>query len=266
MEENINVTNEYIEEAPVVQEEPLVTPAYEMAQEPKKKKKGLKFWLITGIGAAVAIAAIVVALVLFVFNTYKTPLALAEKAANNKKASVALDKQVAMLNGFCEDEYKEIVKVLKKSDYYEDMLEQYEEQIEYYKDEYGSNYKIKYKITNKEKIDKDELKELRDEIREMGEEMLYELEEADSDYYEEGADELGISESQAKKIVKAMKSVAKTLKKAKITEGYTLTVTETIKGSELDEPEEDEYEIEVYKINGRWVSSSALFLVFYGVF
>jgi hypothetical protein len=265
MEENINIENEYVEETPIVQEEPLVTPAYEMAAEPKKKKN-LKTWLIAGIGALVAIAAVVLVLVFLVGNTYKTPITLAEKAANTKKASAAIDKQVATLNGFCEKEYKEIAKILKKSDAYDDVLESYEEQIEYYKEEYGSNYKIKYKITDKDKIDKDELKELQEKIRDMGEEMLYEYEEADSDYYEEIADEMGISESQAKKILKSMESVAKTLKKAKVTEGYTLTVTETIKGSELDEPEEEEYEVEVYKINGRWVSSSAISMVIYGVY
>lgn len=266
MEENINIENEYVEETPVMQEVPLVTPAYEMAQEPKKKKKNLKAWLIAGISALVAIAAVVLVLVFLVGNTYKTPITLAEKAVNTKKASAGLDKQVATLNGFCEKEYKEIAKIIKKSDAYDNMLESYEEQIEYYKDEYGSNYKIKYKITDKEKIDKDDLNDLRDKIRDMGEEMLEEFEEIDSDYYEEIADELGISESQAKKIVKSMESVAKTLKKVKITEGYTLTVTETIKGSELDEPEEEEHEVEVYKVNGRWVSSSALAMVVYGFF
>ena len=40
--------------------------------------------------------------------------------------------------------------------------------------------------------------------------------------------------------------------------GYELTVTVTLSGSELDEPEEDEITMTVYKVNGRWVSEDAL--------
>ena len=258
MEENINITAEGAEETPIVQEEPLVTPAYEMAAEPKKKKKGLKFWLITGISALVAIAAVVLVLVFFVFNTYKTPIKLMEKTANAKKASTALEKYGENLNGFCEDEYQEIMKVLKKTDYYDDAKENFEETIEENKDEYGSNYKAKYKIVEKEKIDKDELRDYRDELRDAGEELLAEYEDMDP---EDIAYELDISESQAKKLLKAWKSVAKTMKKAKVTEGYTLTVELKITGSELDEAEEDEMEINVYKINGRWVSDVGLMVL-----
>ena len=236
----------------------------EAPEKPKKKKKGLKFWLITCISAVVAIAAIVLALVMFVFNTYKTPVALLEKQANAKKASALLSKRIEMLNGFCEDEYKEILKIMKKSDDYEESLEYYEEQIEYQQDEYGKNYKVKYKIVDKEEIDKDELREVRDTIRERGEMRLESLENLEDEDYEEGADELGITKSQAKKYAKAQESIAKTLKKAKVTEGYILTVSVTTTGSELDEPEEDEFEIEVYKVDGRWVSQSALMMLMYG--
>jgi predicted tellurium resistance membrane protein TerC len=252
-----------VQETEEVFPEDEVTETVEMPEEPKKKKKGLKFWLITGISAAVAIAATVLVLVLFVFNTYKTPIKLMEKSANAKKASAVLDRRIEMLNGFCEDEYKEIAKIMKKSDNYEDTLEYYEESIDYNKDEYGSNYKIKYKIVDKEKLDKDELREVRDSIREDGERQLEDWQDMDDEDYEEAAEELGITKSQAKKYYKERESVAKTLKKAKVTEGYVLTVSVTITGSELDEPEEDEYEISVYKVNGRWVSSGALSMLLY---
>lgn len=252
-----------VQETEEVIPEDELTEVFEMPEEPKKKKKGLKFWLITGISAAVAIAATVLVLVLFVFNTYKTPIKLIEKQANAKKASAVLDGRVKALNGFCEDEYKEMLKIMKKSDNYEDTLEYYEESIDYNKDEYGSNYKIKYKIVDKEKLDKDELREIRDTIREDGERQLEDWEDMDDEDYEDAADAMGITKSQAKKYYKAMESVAKTLKKAKVTEGYVLTVSVTITGSELDEPEEDEYEISVYKVNGRWVSSSALSMLLY---
>ena len=261
MEENISMENQIVEETPVVQEEPLVTPAYEMTQEPPKKKKNLKPWLIAGISTLVVAAAVVLVLVFFVFNTYKTPVKLIEEVANAKKASAMYEGYANLLNGFCEDEYKEIMKILKKTEFYEDMIEGFEGQIEDNKDEYGSNYKLKYKIEEKEKIDKDDLKDVRDNMRDTGEEMLEDLNDLDDYDYEELADEMDISESQAKKVLKAEKEIAKILKKVKITEGYTLTLSIKTTGSELDDPMEDEMEINVYKINGRWVSDISLMVL-----
>ena len=258
MEENISMENQIVEETPVVQEEPLVTPAYEMTQEPEKKKKNLKPWLIAGIGALVVVAAVVLALVLFVFNTYKTPVKLIEEFANAKKASAMYDAFADLNNGFCKDEMAEIMKIIKKTEVYDNIIDSFEYQIEENKEEYGSNYKLKYKIEDKEKIDKDDLKEIRDNMRDTGEEMLDELNDLDDYDYEDLADEMDISESQAKKLIKAEKEIAKILKKVKITEGYKLTVTIKTTGSELDDPIEDEMEINVYKINGRWVSDMSL--------
>lgn len=258
MEENINIENEYVEETPAVQEVPLVTPAYEMAQEPKKKKKNLKAWLIAGIGALVAIAAVVLVLVFFVFNTYKTPIKLMEKANNAKKASAMYDRYIKMLNGFCEDEFQEYMEIIKKSESSDDIMGDFAETIEDNEEEFGDNYKIKYKIVEKEKIDKEDLKELQDGIRDSAKEWLSENEDVD---YEEVAYYEDLTVAQAKKLVKAQNGIAKILKKVKVSAGYTLTVNVTIRGSELDEPEEEEMEINVYKINGRWVSDYALMML-----
>lgn len=230
--------------------------------QPPKKKKGKKFLLWGGIAAAVI--AVAVAVFLILSNTYKTPINIMEKQANAKKAGNPYDQRIEMLNGFCAKEQKAIYKIMKKADNYEDRLEDYkdsfEERIEDREDEYGDNYKITYKIIDKEKIEKDELKEVRDEIRERGESMLDQYEDMDSDDYEEGADALGITKSQAKDIVKNLKAIGKKMKSVKVTDGYTLTVAITITGSELDEPEEQEQEINVYKVDGRWISASGLYM------
>ena len=96
----------------------------------------------------------------------------------------------------------------------------------------------------------------------MGESILEKYEDLDSDDYEDIADELGISKSQAKKVVKIAKSVGKKLKKAKVTKGYELEVVRILKGSELDEPEESDSTVYVYKVNGRWISSSHIIALY----
>lgn len=78
--------------------------------------------------------------------------------------------------------------------------------------EYGDDYKVSYKITDKKKIDKDDLKDIEDEENEM-------LESLDID-------------------------------KIEIKDGYELEVELKVKGSE--DEDEDELEISVYKVDGRW--------------
>ena len=216
-----------------------------------------KVWI--GIGAGVAaILALILCLSIFT-NTYKTPIRLLEATLNNKKASAQMNKEAAQYNGLCEKEYKKIAKIMKKSDSYDDALESYEESIEYKKENYGDNFKITYKITDKEKLDKDELKDIQKAIRSEGKGYYNYYSDLDSEDYEDIADSLDISKAQARELAKQYKSIGKTLKSAKVTKGFRLTVTKIITGSELDEPiEQEDIEICVYKVNGRWVSDRVL--------
>lgn len=234
----------------------------ELAENPKalwEKIKSVpkKIWI--GIGAGVAAILALIIVLSIVTNTYKTPIKLMQAEANNKKASAMMNKQVAQLNGFCEKEYKAISKIMKKSENYDDQLEAFEEEIEANKERYGDDYKFKYKVVEKEKIDKDDLKDFQKELRSGGKAMLNNYDDLDSDDYETLADVLGLTKAQAKKLVKEQISIAKTLKTAKVTAGYELTVEVTITGSEVEDEEPIERTINVYKVNGRWVSQSAIY-------
>lgn len=233
---------------------------YVTEQTAPKKKRGWGSWLFGGLITA-AVAAVVVIAVLIFSNNYKTPVKLMEKRYNTKKTSTFLDNWVKELNGLCEEECKEKIKIIKKSSDYEELLEGIEYNIDEMKDEFGDNYKIKLKIVDKEKIKKDDLKELQDEIREEGQALADYYGNMTGMDYEYLGDDLGVSETNAKKFAKAMASIGKTLKKAKVSTGYILTVRETITGSKLDEPVEGEYEMYVFKLNGRWVSDEVLELM-----
>lgn len=256
MENNYNDNYEVINEVETPVEAPVAQP---------KKKASVKTLAILA-GVAVAAIILVVVLLSIFTNTYKTPLNLQMDLLNEKKASNMQDAGIEILNGLCESEYKDLLKIMKKNDDYKDMMEEqeeyYEEHIENQKDEYGKNYKYSYKIEEKEEIDKDDLKELRDEIKDyakMLKNIIDETDDFDSDDWEDLADMMGFSsKSEAKKVIDVLEDVYKELKGAKVTKGYELTVTITLKGSELDEPKEEEETICVYKVNGRWVSEEAL--------
>lgn len=210
--------------------------------------------LCVGIGAAT--------------NNYKTPIKTIEKFANTKKYFDYTDRQLALLNGFCEDEMKELIKLMMSSEDYdddaiEDAKDEFKDNIDDLKDKYGKNYKYTYKVIDKEKLDKDELKVYRDKLRDSADsikDQIDETEDFDSDDWEDLADDMGFdgNKSKAKKYYSIMKDVRKVYKSAKVTAGYTLTVEITLTGSELDEPEVNELEYTVIKVNGRWILSSAV--------
>ncbi len=220
------------------------------------------------IAAVAAILVIVIAVILFGGgNSYKTPIKVMEDRLNARSYSKYEKAQFDIYNGFCESEIKAIYKIYKSSDEYEDYLDEakeyYEESIEDKEDEYGKNYKYTIKITDKDKLSSEELREFKKQIKEAGDDLEDELEEMkdyDSDDWEEMADEMGISKSQAKKVVKYMEKIAKKYSKVKVTAGYELECVRTLKGKEIDDPEDYEYEftVKVYKVNGRWITSSAI--------
>lgn len=219
-----------------------------------------KVWI--GIGAGVAaILALILCLSIFT-NTYKTPVKAMQNIENNKKASATYNKRAAALNGFCEKEYKQLINIIKKSDDYEDYLDNWEDTIDSKKDRYGDNYKYTYKVEDKDKLDKDELKAMQKNLRSLGRSLADASEDMDSDDYDEMADNAGIKKGQAKKFVKIAEKIGKKLKNAKVTAGYTLTLEGKLTGSEVDDSEPIEDTITVYKINGRWVSEKALNYLF----
>ncbi len=220
----------------------------------KIKAVPVKIWALIGGGIAAIIAIIVVLSLLG--NTYKTPIKAAEKVLNSKSVKQVIDRAPAVLNGFGEDEAKVLIGIAKKSDLYKDNIEDIEETfdnaIEMVEDTLGKNYKISLKVTDKEKLEKDDLKNFRDQLRAIGK-MGSLLEDLDNDDYDDMADELGISKAQAKKAVKNVLAFCKDCKGAKVQKGYELTIEVKITGKELDDPVEFEIALDVFKVDGRWV-------------
>lgn len=235
------------------------------------KKVPKKTWLTIAIAVAVLIVGIFTLSI--VTNTYKTPMKLYVKYMNAETHKNPLNDQIKLLNGFCTDEMKAVIKILKKSDDYkealEEMQESWEERVESYKEQYGDDYKYSFKIEDKEKLDKDDCKDYQDDLRDTAKSMLSSLddeyEDFESDDWSDFADDMGISRSDAKKYVKALEALCKEMKQAKVTAGYELDIIIKITGSELDEPKEQERTIHVYKINGRWVSPELSFMGLTGI-
>ena len=259
MENELFPTPETENEFTVPAEAPAEAPAEEAAQNPIQKILANKKLLAMAGIAVVAVVALILVISLFAKgpNKYTTPLDL-EMDLKNAKTYKAYEKaQLGQTNGLADDEMKDLMKIMKKSDEYDvdDMKDDIEDKVEDYKDEYGKNYKFYYEIEDKEKIDKDDLKDIEDELQDEARDMYDEIKDTDVDDLEEMMEMIGLKKSDAKKIKSIMEGFYKDLKKAKVSAGYELEVTYYVDGKELDEPQEmGTRTIEVYKVNGRWVN------------
>lgn len=232
----------------------------------KVKEIPKKIWIMAGAGILAVISIILI--LSLVGNTYKTPVKAAEKLLNSKSVTKVIDNAPGLLNGFGEDEANKIIKIVKKSDQYEDAIEDaeeyFDEMIESVKDECGANYKIKIKVDEKEKLEKEDCKEFRENLRSVAK-LADNIDDMDSDDYEDMADSMGITKSQAKDMVKTMESFCKKCKKAKVSAGYELDLVMSVTGSEMDEPQETEVTVRVFKVDGRWVPDVFTLVNMFGV-
>ena len=263
--------------APAAETPVLETPAAPAAapaaakQSLMDKIKALPQKTLIAIGAAALAVVVLLVSSLFLFggggNSYETPVKTLEKYQNKTSYYDWTDASVELLNGFCESELKQIYDVYKSSEEMSDRFdigddkEDFEEYIAELKEEYGKNFKYEYNVVYKEELDRDDLKEFREELKDISyefEETLEYVEALDNIDLEVEAEDMGISVSKYKKLVSLIEKMYEKCRSAEVTEGYLLEVEVTLTGKNLPYPEKNEFSCYVYKVDGRWVSEDIL--------
>lgn len=247
--------------------EPIVEEAVIQEAKPKKSFKDLltnkKVWLAAG-AAVVAVIVIVALLVTLLGSTYKSPIKDTVKTLSAKKFTDPYSQAADHLNGFAASEFKAIAKIMKTSEKYADILDDekddFEDSLDDMQDDYGKNFKISYKILDKDKLEKEELKETEDAIQSAGRKLSTFVEQTKDEDFDWGAyaDGLGLSKDTAKKLVGKMEKFAYALKKGNVQAGYEVDVEYILKGSELKSPLKQDDTVTVYKVNGDWVTYEAI--------
>lgn len=186
-------------------------------------------------------------------NTYETPFQLAVTFRNSKTFSES--GNLAILNGFCEDEMNKLMKAVGGTYTEEDFYDV----IDNYKSEYGEDYKFSYEITDKTKLDKDDIEAYQDEFRTCAAdatEYIDAIADFDDEDWEALAEVFELDVAASKKAVNIIKDIQAILEDCKVTEGYNVNFSFIASGSNLEEDEVNENEVDVIKINGRWVAAS----------
>lgn len=215
-------------------------------QAQNTKPNNNKTVMIIGIAAAAVVALIVlIALISTVFGGgYKKVIKNSMSLVNKKNESSLAYSEFSELKE--QYEFSQL-----SAEIFDEDDDQYEEYIEALEEEFGDDYKITYKFHKAEKMDKDDLEDLNDELEDEAEDYL-DLEDDVMDSIEDLCDEEDISSKDQKKLEKAMEKVFKAYDGIKISAAYEVTLKCEIKGDDGEE----EFKIKdliVAKVNGDWV-------------
>lgn len=205
---------------------------------------------VAGVAALVLIVLIVVLFTSLFGGGYKKAIKAQIKLVN-KQVEDGLEYGKY---GATSEEYA-IEKLLcdYSEDYLEDQYEKsYEDAVDYLKDEFGRNYKIKFKVAEAEKMEKDDVADIQEYFEDAYEDYEDDWEDEWDDsleeYYE---DEYDLSSKELKKVKAAYEKYAKSMSKVKVSSVYEVELECTIKGSEDDD--EFDMDVMVAKVNGDWV-------------
>lgn len=202
--------------------------------------------------AIVLIIGIVIALSILT-NNYMTPVKFLEKYENTGSYST-IDYIIDSNGGLAKNELKKIWKILIKSDDVKEVVEEFEEdrskEYQRYLDS-NPNYKVKLKIVNKDKLEKEDLKKYRELLQDYVydiQDAVDETEEFTSADWNDIAEEMGLLKNEAKDLIKGFEKLAKKYGRIEVTKGYNLKIERI-----LDEGIPRKYNIVVIKVNGKWM-------------
>ena len=121
---------------------------------------------------------------------------------------------------------------------------------------YGEDYDVKTEVQEATALTSDQISSLQDNVADMSADYQAFVDEVDGATeadWEAMAEADGLSVETEKRLVELCASIAKQLGSLEITEGYQLTIKNTVTADGMDDPEERVGKITVIKVNGEWM-------------
>lgn len=237
-----------IQQAPVAQEAPVA----------EKKSNKIVVPVIIGV---VVILLVVLAVALLGGKPYKKMLDEYVSLVNEKNEDPSTYEYALMADGrvkLAKDVEKAFLKVEETKEYYEEQKESKVEAYENIEEEY-EGWELSYEIKSAEKLSEKDLKSYQKDAKSYYKENIKplvknqeEILENEDDEIEEGAENLDISTSEYKALVKATLKQNQDLEGMEITKGYEVKVKFYVKTKD-DEYKADTVKVVVLKVNGDWV-------------
>lgn len=227
----------------------------------RKGKKGRRRLIVALLAALFVAGAALSFVLLFMHSDLRTPVKLAQSYANAKSVD-AEDYCRAVTDGCEGGSAAKIIRLLKKSSVGGAAVAEWESAQNAahaaLEAQYGARVKVRYQLNENgtEPLALEQLKTLRSEIKELGEDYYalgQALCERKGEELDALAETLGMDAGDAKALFKAVRAVGQKLKGAEIPEGYELELLCRVSGSKQKEAAESNRYLTVLQINGQWV-------------
>lgn len=212
------------------------------------------------LAAPVALIVLLLVVIIAVSSSggYMSPMNDYLKLVNKKttdytkiSTSLAPDFRVKLMKNIYNSDLEQIEDVLENN---ADSLEDIYDAID---DEYD-NWKIGFKTKSKEKLDKGDLEDYEEALNDYYDDYLEDSKDTledtleDDDDLEDYADNLDLSEKEAKSYIKSFIKYYESFEDVKVTAGYEIKGKFTIK-ADKDDWESETVRVIVLKVNGDWV-------------
>jgi len=228
---------------------------------PAKPKLSKNALIAIVVGAVVvAVAAVLLLTAGGGDSNYMAPLDLQLEVLNAKTYDDYVNATIKSTNGLLDGALEKYYTASKDSSLSGSEQDSLGDAIYHRENLYGKDYSFYYETEDLEKIEKSELKSTKKQIQELAKVLKTNIDEIKKD-----KDALGVSDAEAKDLIKAMESIYKILKSPRVTKGYEMTFVVYATSSELSRPEEhDVTTVEILNIDGKWVSLDSLEAIVYG--
>lgn len=248
--------------------QPMPTPQAPITPEPvnnatlesaKEKNKNTKVGLIAIIaGAAVFLILLIVFVASLLGGGYKTPI---KQLINNmNKHSMDVDSYIeCFAPGYVVTAYNDVIAVFNGTDFGDDFADEmndtFERMYDHLEDEYGDDYRVSFEVKKAEHMDDDDIEDLEEYWTDLYD-SLDDMDLTDDDTYEDLQEELedyydtDLTDSDIKKLQKAITSFMKDFKNFHIQDAYEVKIKLSIEGDDGDDS--DTITLNVIKVNGNW--------------
>ena len=213
--------------------------------------------LIAACAGIVGLIAVILILSAIFGGSYKTPIKEYYARQNSKDYDIE-DRFVNQFDGLGKKQLKAIYKIISSSKNWKDAEDDYEDNWKEFcdnnEDEYGKDWKYTYEITDTDELDKDDLKDIKDEFKEAGATLIdagKRILDMDNDELKDQADSLGLKKDDLKELGKLLKELGQELKGVELKKGYEVDIDWAVEGKDGDD--DGDYTWTIVKADGDWV-------------
>lgn len=218
-----------------------------------------KLYILIGALVVIILSVIIGFSTAAAINAYKAPLKELVKIVNEGESDLEKISKALLPKGISTNlnkAYKDLNDSTPFAELEDNICDSIESIYDSLTTTCGDDYKMSFKASDKQKLTEDELSDISEKYAALYSNtftpIIENWDSFDKYDYEDLANSLEISSSDAKNFVSHLTQAMNEFKSPKITNGYSVKIKFTVQGNE-DKVSSDRYSINIIKFNNKWI-------------